>query len=114
MNFLFTNVAYASVDSFIKNADRLIVNPLITLLFALAAVYFLWGVFQFIANQENEEKKTTGKKHMIWGVIGITIMMGVWTLLNIVLNTFNISGITPQKGTVQLNDYNPTFPPASN
>ena len=111
MSLFFINVAYAdSVDDFINNANKLIVNPLITLLFALAIVFFLWGVFEFIANQENEEKKTSGKQHMLWGIIGITIMMGVWTILHIILNTFNISRITPEKGTVRLNNYNPSYP----
>ncbi|KKP85681.1 MAG: hypothetical protein UR88_C0010G0003 [Candidatus Nomurabacteria bacterium GW2011_GWA1_35_8] len=105
--FFTTNVAYASVDSFVSNVNRLIVNPLIMLLFALAVVYFLYGVFEFISNQENEEKKTTGKSHMIWGIIGIVIMMGVFTILNIIMRTFNIEGINPQQGTVQLPNYNP-------
>ncbi|KKP64833.1 MAG: hypothetical protein UR62_C0005G0022 [Candidatus Nomurabacteria bacterium GW2011_GWF2_35_12] len=107
MDLLFTNIAYASVDSFVSNVNRLIINPLIILLFGLAVVYFLYGIFEFISNQENEEKKTTGKNHMIWGIIGIVIMMGVFTILNIIMRTFNIEGINPEEGTVQLNDYNP-------
>lgn len=107
MDFLSTKVAYAastSLNGFIANVDVMIINPLIKLLFALAVVYFLYGVFQFLSNQENEEKKTTGKSHMIWGIIGIAIMMGVWTILGIVLNTMGISKeqIDPQQGTVNL------------
>jgi len=81
------NIAYAasgSVDSFIMNVNKLIINPIIVLLFVLALAYFLWGVFQFIANGENEEKKTTGKMHMLWGIIGLTIMMGVFAFMNII------------------------------
>ena len=107
MDLLFTNIAYASVDSFVSNVNKLIINPLIILLFGLAVVYFLYGIFEFISNQENEEKKTTGKNHMIWGIIGIVIMMGVFTILNIIMRTFNIEGINPEEGTVQLNDYEP-------
>ena len=107
MDLFSTNVAYASVDSFISNVNKLIVNPLIILLFALAIVYFLYGIFQFISNQENEEAKTKGKSHMIWGIIGIVIMMGVFTILNIIMDTFNINGINPKEGTVQLDNYNP-------
>ena len=107
MDLLFTNIAYASVDSFVSNVNRLIINPLIILLFGLAVVYFLYGIFEFISNGENEEKKTTGKNHMIWGIIGIVIMMGVFTILNIIMRTFNIEGINPEEGTVQLDDYNP-------
>ena len=112
-DLLFTNVAYASVDSLISSVNKLIINPLILLLFALAVVYFLYGIFEFISNQENEEKKTTGKNHMIWGIIGIVIMMGVFTILNMIMNTFNIKGVDiKNNGTVdvKLPDYNPSLP----
>jgi len=107
MNFLLPKVAYASLDSFLANVNREIINPLIILLFALAVAFFLYGVAEFIGNGDNEEKKTTGKQHMLWGIIGITIMMGVWAILYIILDTFGIYGINPQQGTVQLNNYNP-------
>lgn len=110
------NIAYAageSLDTFIFNVNRLIINPLIILLFAVAMVMFLYGIVEFLMNGENEEKRTTGKQHMMWGVIGLTIMMGVFAIINIMLKTFNITGVDPQKGTVELNEYKPTFPPGS-
>ncbi len=104
MDFLSTKIAYADLDSFIGNVDKMIINPLILFLFALAIVYFLYGVLEFIMNQENEEAKTKGKSHMLWGIIGITIMVGVWTLLSIILSTLGISSseINPKEGTVNL------------
>lgn len=110
MDFIFTNVAHASVDSFVANVNRLIINPIIVFIFGLAVVYFLYGIFMFISNQDNEEAKTKGKSHMMWGVIGMVLMMGVFTILNIVLDTFNIKGINPEEGSVELNDYNPPYP----
>ena len=114
MEFSFTKVAFASdrLDEFLGNVNSMIINPLIILLFALALVYFLYGVFEFIAGQDNDEKKTEGKSHMIWGVIGITIMMGVWFILGVLLNTLGIpkSQIDPQEGTVDLPDYIPPSP----
>jgi uncharacterized membrane protein YidH (DUF202 family) len=107
MDLFSTQVAYAAstnFNGFIANVDNMIINPLISLLFALAVVYFLYGVFQFIGNQENEEKKTTGKNHMLWGIIGIAIMMGVWAILSMVLSTLGISKteINPETSTVNL------------
>ncbi len=91
MDFFSTKIAYASrLDDLLANVNSMIVNPLIGFLFALAVLYFLYGMAQFIFNQENDEKKTTGKSHMMWGIVGITIMMGVWTILNLVLRTFNL------------------------
>ncbi len=106
MNFVFdlfgTQVAYASVDTFVANVNKEIINPLILFLFALALVYFLYGMFQFISNGANDEKKTTGKSHMLWGIVGLTIMMGVWFILNMIMSTFNIRNIDPKEGTVDL------------
>lgn len=120
MGLFGAQTAYAeTLNEFIGNADNLIINPIIKLLFALAVVYFLYGVFEFILNQQSEEKKTTGKSHMLWGVIGITIMIGVWSILTVLLNTFGLSNQVkvsdPQNGKVDITlpDYNPTYPPTN-
>ena len=102
MDLFSTKVAYADFNSFLTNVDNMIINPLILLLFALALVYFLYGMFEFLSNQENEEKKTTGKSHMLWGIIGITIMMGVWFFLNVIISTFNIKGIKINDGKIDV------------
>ena len=102
MNLFSTNIAYASVDSFITKVNAEIINPLIIFLFALALVYFLYGVLEFFMNQENEEKRTASKKHMLWGIVGLTIMMGVWAILGMIISTFNIKEIDPEKGKVSL------------
>lgn len=107
MNIFTPNVAYASLDTFLASVNEEIINPLIVFLFALAILYFIYGVFEFLTNQENEDKKTSGRNHMFWGIIGITIMMGVWTLLNIVLATFDIKGIDPENNKIELPKYNP-------
>lgn len=119
MDLFFTNIAYArTVDSTIANINKLIINPLIFLMFGLALMYFLYGVFEFISNQENEEKKTAGKQHMIWGVIGLTIMIGVWFILGVIISTLGIKGIDPNaneiKDTVKLQDYSGGSPSIGN
>ena len=71
-------------------------------MFALAVVFFLYGVLEFLFNQENEEKKTTGKSHMLWGIIGIAIMMGVWTIMTMIISTFDIKGINVEDGNIKV------------
>ncbi len=93
----------SGLNHFIGNVDTMVINPLILLLFALAIVYFLYGCFEFIMNQQNEEKKTSGKSHMLWGVVGIVIMLGVWTILGMITSTLGVSNqVNPQQGTVNL------------
>lgn len=97
MYLLFTKIAYAApsknLDEFLANVNEFIINPLILFLFALAILFFLYGVFEFFLNQSNDEKKTTGKQHMLWGIVGIAIMLSVWTILGIIINTLGISEV---------------------
>ena len=64
-----------------------IVQPLITLMFIVAVVVFIWGVVEMIMNGSSEEARSTGTKHVAWGLIGLFIMLGVYGILNILVNT---------------------------
>ena len=63
-----------------------VLRPIILVLFALAFVLFLWGALEFITNSGNEEKRSVGKSHMHWGVIGLVIMAVVNGILQILIN----------------------------
>lgn len=66
-------------------------GALLPLLVSLGVLYFVWGVVQyFIA--DNEEAKTTGKERIIYGIIGLAIIISIWGLVNIVVATFGVGG----------------------
>lgn len=77
---------------FVDKANEVILFPLIALLTAAALVYFFWGAFQFIANADNEQARSTGRQHMLFGVIGLLIMLSAYTLLQIAAGTFSDIG----------------------
>jgi len=80
-----------------KNFYELIVNtiiggmlrPIVSLLVSAAILVFLWGVFKFIRSDGKE--KETGKQFMVWGLVGIFVMVSVWGLVNILQGTFNLN-----------------------
>jgi hypothetical protein len=60
-------------------------------LFAVAFIVFIWGIFEyFIAGGANEEKRKQGKSFILYGLIGFFIMMSVWGLVNVIVNTFGL------------------------
>ncbi len=63
-----------------------ILNPLAGLMFVVAFAFFIWGIIEFIWNAGNEEKRTTGKQHIIWGLVGLLIMSAVWGIIAIIKN----------------------------
>ena len=64
-----------------------VVNPVIYVIVGLAVIYFLYGVFNFIRNAENPEKRLEGARHILWGIVGIAIMFSVFALVNVIRNT---------------------------
>lgn len=77
------------VDSLISKIADKILNPIIGLMVAIAVVVFIYGVVEFIANADNEDKRKLGKDHMIWGIVGLFIMVSVFGLMNIVAKFWN-------------------------
>lgn len=69
---------------FISNIKVMILNPIIGFMFAVAVVMFIYGIVEYIYGADNEDKRNTGKKHMIWGIVGIFVMLGVYGILNII------------------------------
>ncbi|MFA5841072.1 MAG: pilin [Candidatus Paceibacterota bacterium] len=70
-----------------------ILNSIIPVLVSLGVVYFVWGVVQYVI-ADGEEAKKTGKDRMIYGLIGFAVIVGLWGLVNIIVNTFGLSGVT--------------------
>jgi uncharacterized membrane protein len=80
-------IAEASAESLVRGINRVIINPIIYFLFVLAFVYFLWGVLQYLLYPDNEEIRKKSKTHMLWGIIGLFIMVAVFGIMRILLNT---------------------------
>jgi uncharacterized membrane protein YidH (DUF202 family) len=80
----------SAIEEFVRKLGDNILNPIILLLFALALLYLVWGVVGFIGNAENEEKREVGRQHMIWGVVGMFIMVAVWGIIAILKNSLGI------------------------
>ena len=102
MNFQIIPVAEANINTLMNNVDRVIVNPLIVLLFALAVVYFVYGLMQFLMSPDNEEIKKNSKQHMLWGIFGMFIMIAVFGILNIIMTTLGVNGIQIQNGSYNI------------
>ena len=80
------------ITRLITNAETQIIAPIILLLFVLSLVIFFWGIADFIRGAENEVARKAGRDHMIWGIVGIFIMVSAWGIILITLNSF---GATP-------------------
>lgn len=74
---------------------------LVPLIFAIAFIVFLWGVFQyFVLGGANVEKRKEGQMFALFGIIGLFVMLSIWGLVNLFVNTFGFQSSTrPQLPT---------------
>lgn len=59
----------------------------VPILISLALVAFMWGVLKYILPAGDEGKMKEGRQMMIYGIIGIAVMVSVWGLVNLVIET---------------------------
>lgn len=90
-------VVYAAAadvaQGFVAEFNRIILFPLITLLLGVALVVFLYGCFEYITGAANEAAREKGRKHILWGLVGMLVMISAQAILNIAAGTFGLPGI---------------------
>ena len=74
----------------VVNFINVIVEPLLTLLFAIALLYFFWGLFKLMQDLVNGGEGAEGKQHTLWGTVGMLIMFSVWGILNLVASSVGV------------------------
>jgi hypothetical protein len=80
-----------TILEFLNKINQFILNPLITLAFAVALLYFFIGMFQFINSETADAKRDLGKRKILWGLFGMFIMISAYGLIRLILGTFDIT-----------------------
>ncbi|MAQ77071.1 hypothetical protein CL684_00895 [Candidatus Campbellbacteria bacterium] len=78
-----------------------LLNPLIILMFTAAIILFLVGLFNFFQAQSgdggSDEALKKGKRNMVWGIIGMAIMVSVFGIMNFIGGTLGLDRINPDE-----------------
>lgn len=70
-----------------------ILGALLPFLIALGVLYFVFGVVQYMIASD-EEAKASGRNRVVFGIIGLAVIVGMWGLVRIVTNTFGLNNTT--------------------
>lgn len=79
-----------AITTLVDKIIRELVDPAVAILFVAALAVFFWGMVQFIYSAGDEKMQTDGKKHMLWGVVGIFIMLSAFGILKLFTTAFGI------------------------
>ena len=77
-------------DQLLEQIYEVIIEPLLFLLFGVALIIFIWGIVQFIHKSGESKDQADGKRNMIWGMVGMLIMVSVFSIISIIIGTFGI------------------------
>lgn len=104
-------ICSTTICSVAQNVIYIINNVLVPVIFALAFIVFLYGIAKsYIFSGGGEEGVKQGHKLLLWGIIAFVVMISLWGIVNVVANTFGLSGsyapptpssISPYGSTVQ-------------
>lgn len=88
---MFAFAATGNITNFISTAKSLI-ESVIPLLMVIATVVFLWGIISYIMAAGDEEKVKEARSFIIYGLIGLFVMVSVWGLVGVIAGSFGVSG----------------------
>ena len=88
-----TTFARAQSIEDIVDTITAILRRVLPALFLIATIVFIWGVIIYITAGGSEDKSKKGKTYILWGLIGLTVMVAVWGIVLAITNTFNLTNV---------------------
>lgn len=85
------------VDTWVGTIRDLVAD-LIPLLIGIAVLLFIWGLVTFIASADDEAARAAAKTKMVWGIIAIFVIVGVWGFVELLQTFTGIDSTTAQDG----------------
>jgi predicted cobalt transporter CbtA len=71
-----------------------VVNPIIAIIFAAGLLVFIFGVVQFMYGLSTKAgAKEEGKKHMLWGLAGMFVMVAALAIFRMIVNFVGATGV---------------------
>lgn len=82
------------IEGVIRAAQN-VLNIVIPFLMTLAVAFFIWGVVMYISAGGDAEKEKTARGRIIYGLIGLFVLVAFWGIIAVVIETFVFEETTP-------------------
>ena len=70
-----------------------IFNLAIYLLIALAVLFIIWNIVMYLIKGGSDEGgRAKAGASILWGIVGLVIILSIWGIVNIFTNTFRTTG----------------------
>ena len=96
-------VAFAQTDATLGDILDTIAGLLrifVPVIVGLAMLVFLWGAGMSIFKSGDARAQPQAKSLMVWGIVGLFVMLSVWGIVTVLAQTFSLTiggeGIPPE------------------
>ena len=66
-----------------------LLSAILPVLVAFGVIYFIWGVILYVIG-DSEEAKKTGRDKIIYGIIGLAVIISIWGLVYLIQDTLGV------------------------
>jgi Type IV secretion system pilin len=82
-----------SVNKIVQKLSTEIADPVIILIFTAGFFLFLWGGVRFMHALPTSKgmSREEGKGHLLWGILGLVIMVSAMGIIRIIMDTMGIN-----------------------
>jgi hypothetical protein len=80
----------SATSDLVSKFSQYVINPAILIVFSFGFFLFIWGLVVFLWSLGEGGESGTGKQHMLWGIVGMLVMVSVWGIIGLIENTFGI------------------------
>jgi hypothetical protein len=70
-------------------------NVVIEILIAFAVIYIIFNAVRYIMSGDKPEERTVIGKGILWGIVGLFVILSIWGLVRILTNTFRTDTNAP-------------------
>lgn len=82
--------ATGGINTLLASLAKFVMGRVFPLLILLGLVYTVYAGVQYIAVDPDSNQRDEKRKHLISGIVGLFVIVSVWSLVALIGNTFNI------------------------
>ncbi len=79
-----------SGEEILQRIITYVIDPALRVIFTLGLLLFIWGIIQFLWGVKDGRADEKGKDHMVYGLLGMLIMVSVYGIIALIINSFGL------------------------